>query len=784
MKIKENTIYIVSNSIKKDILLNNNELINTKFMSLEELIDKLTFTYDNKAICYLTNKYNIKKEVALTYLNNIKYIDNDDYNNESIKKLIDIKKELDDNNLLIKDNYINLLLKDKDIIVYGYDYIPKYYRKYLDKINANIIDKEYKDYKHDIYEFNFIDEEIEYVSNKIIDLINNGVDINKIKLCNIDDDYIIPIKRIFDLYNIPVELNNNDNIYNTLIIKDFLSLIKDNTIEESLDLLKDKYDLNDEDNNYIYNKLINLLNSYYFIEDKQSIINNLIYDLKHISTNKKILRNKVETITLSNSIINEDNYIFLMNFNTSSIPKIYKDDDYISDEIKEKLGIETSKELNKIEKEKDINIIKSIKNLTITYKLKTPYEKYIKSTLLDGLDYEVKQGKVINKYSNKMNYFKLSNKLDDLIKFSYKDNELDYLYSTYKDIKYRRFNNSFKGINKDDLYKLLNNKLSLSYSSMNNYYKCPFRYYMENVLYLSKEEKTFAIDIGNIFHELLSKSFNDNFDLDEEFEKVVSNTSVPKEIFFLNKLKDELKFVIDTIKYQNSFSSLDKALFENKVYVNKSGSIKLTFTGTIDKLLYKEDNDKTYVVIIDYKTGNPDINLNNSVYGIDMQLPVYLYLTKNMNIKNVEVIGFYLQRILDNEINKEKGKSYSSIKKDKLKLLGYTNSEEELISLFDKNYFDSEVIKSMKKTSNGFSKYARLINSSDIDKLINLTEKHIDNAFDKVLDGDFSIKPKRIDNELVSCKYCKYRDVCFRKEEDIENLKEKDILEYLNGGAE
>ena len=319
---------------------------------------------------------------------------------------------------------------------------------------------------------------------------------------------------------------------------------------------------------------------------------------------------------------------------------------------------------------------------------------------------------------------------------------------------------------------------------MNNYYKCPFRYYMENVLYLSKEEKTFAIDIGNIFHELLSKSFNDNFDLDEEFEKVVSNTSVPKEIFFLNKLKDELKFVIDTIKYQNGFSSLDKALFENKVYVNKSGSIKLTFTGTIDKLLYKEDNDKTYVVIIDYKTGNPDINLNNSVYGIDMQLPVYLYLTKNMNIKNVEVIGFYLQRILDNEINKEKGKSYSSIKKDKLKLLGYTNSDEELISLFDKNYFDSEVIKSMKKTSNGFSKYARLLNSSDIDKLIDLTEKHIDNAFDRVLDGDFSIKPKRIDNELISCKYCKYRDVCFRKEEDIENLKERDILEYLNGGAE
>ena len=90
------------------------------------------------------------------------------------------------------------------------------------------------------------------------------------------------------------------------------------------------------------------------------------------------------------------------------------------------------------------------------------------------------------------------------------------------------------------------------------------------------------------------------------------------------------RIALYTIKYQNTFSSLDKALYENKIYVNKSGSIRLTFTGTIDKLLYKEDGDKAYIVIIDYKTGNPDINLTNTVYGLDMQLPVYLYLASNM----------------------------------------------------------------------------------------------------------------------------------------------------------
>ena len=42
----------------------------------------------------------------------------------------------------------------------------------------------------------------------------------------------------------------------------------------------------------------------------------------------------------------------------------------------------------------------------------------------------------------------------------------------------------------------------------------------------------------------------------------------------MKKLKEELRFIIDTINKQNSFNSLDKSLYENKVYINKEGNIK------------------------------------------------------------------------------------------------------------------------------------------------------------------------------------------------------------------
>ena len=89
----------------------------------------------------------------------------------------------------------------------------------------------------------------------------------------------------------------------------------------------------------------------------------------------------------------------------------------------------------------------------------------------------------------------------------------------------------------------------------------------------------------------------------------------------------------------------------------------------------------------------------------------------------------------------------------------------------------------MKITSNGFSKDTKLVTKDQINSLIKLTEKHIDDAFNNILDAKFDINPKRIDDTLVSCQYCKYRDVCFRKEENITDLEKQENLDFLGGDS-
>ena len=62
-----------------------------------------------------------------------------------------------------------------------------------------------------------------------------------------------------------------------------------------------------------------------------------------------------------------------------------------------------------------------------------------------------------------------------------------------------------------------------------------------------------------------------------------------------------------------------------------------------------------------------------------------------------------------------------------------------------------------------------------------LTDNLINSAIDEILEGSFDINPKRIDNKLIGCDYCEFKDICFRKEEDIKDLEKYDDLDFLRG---
>ncbi len=774
-----NKILIINDYAKNTLLKKINKLLNIKIITLSELKKNYIYDYDYKSVLYVSNKYNCIPSIARKYIENTYYINNE-CKSEKIELLTKIKNDLEENNLLIKNNLYRKYLNNKDIVLYNLKYIDKYYLNIIEELSStnNIItyNEEKETSIKKIYRCNNNEEEISFVCSKICELIKSGIDINNIKLTNVKSDYTYIIRKTFKLFNIPINIKSDESIKSTMIVKKFKELYNEN-ITEVMDKISELITNNYEKD--IYKSILNVVNKY--SDSNYMDVKEILFDdIDNIKIKRDEFKNAVNIIDFKSDLISDNDYVFLVNFNEGIIPINHKDEDYLNDIEKNNSGIDTSFTLNEKETNEVIETIKTTHNLILTYSEYNQNNKiYVSSAYSSDILEEEKVNLNFNN-SNNYNKLRLLSEKDDNNKYGTLSSDLLTLSAHYKDEPYLTYNNKYKKISNDKLKNYLNKGLTLSYSSMNTFYQCSFRYYLDNILRVNKYEERFDAVLGSIFHEVLSKCFiNDDYDVILNYEKLISESTYPfneSEKFFLENLKNELLLIIDTIKEQLKYTSLKQSMYEKEIKIDISSDVKVTFKGFVDKILYDEFNGEKIVVIIDYKTGNPLLNINNSLYGLDMQLPVYIYLIKN-EIKNVRIGGFYLQKILSNVSNIQK-------RKESLKLQGYSNEDIDILEKVDSSYENSCVIKSLRTTQNGFYSYSKIINDEQIDTLYNIVESKVKEARDKILNTEFDINPKEMDDKNIGCKFCKYKDICYMTSSDIVKLKKIDnVFSEVNDNA-
>ena len=762
--MNKSKLIICPNEEKIKILLsfnNSKEFNPIKFMTKDEFFNNYYFSYNDDTIYYLMKKYNYNIDVCKVYLNNLYVIDIDkNYNSSKLKFLKDLKKELIENNLLVFNNGFREYLKDKDIEVKNYYDLDLYEEEVLN-YKSNIIPSSIN---NSVYEFNTMEEEVSFVCDKIIELINNGIDVNKISLCNVSSDYYYTLKRLFSYYNIPINIPFKNSIYSTKVVKDYLDT-------GMLDLENlNKYNIN--------KKLVNYITDINDPISKEILIDNL----KNTYISNVKYNNAVSIKDLFKEEFLDDEYIFVLGFNQDVLPKNYKDIEYISDNIKSELSMYTTDYLNKREKDTTIYVLSKIKNLYLSYKLSTPFESFFRSSLIDEMGLKVISDYKNNyKYSNFYNKLLLGDMLDKYSLYGEKNEYIEKLYNTYT-IPYNTYDNKFTGINKDTYLTHLAYPLKISYTSLNSYNECSFKYYLNYVLKLSEYESTFPAFIGSLYHEILSLYKNNNFDLDIEFNKYLEKRELSlKEKLLLVRIKKDLIELINVLKKQDEYTSYKDELYEKCVEIDLKKKVSVKFIGFIDKIMYYKNIEDTYFSIVDYKTGTIDTHIEPMKYGLHMQLPVYLYLIHyGRCFTNPIFTGIYYQNILfnyptwSNKVDKEIH--------DRYLLKGYSTDDTNILEKFDCTYKSSELIKSMSYSEDkGFSRFTKIINNDTMYNLIKYVRNEINNKTDKILDADFSINPKVYDKENISCKYCEFKDICFMKDKDIKYLDKVDNLDFLGG---
>lgn len=748
--IKDGDLVIAPNHIKKYILKTlskEKRLVNCKYMTIEQLKSHLFETYDEKALYYLMKNYKLKYTVAKEYLDNI-YL--------NIKDIRKYRDELSKENLIIKKVIPNY----QRVIFIGYESIEPYILKEIN--NYKIINNKLGDNKPTVYEFNNQTEELVYVGAKIIEDLNK-VSTKNMNLVIPNNDYYQELNRIFKMYKIPINYKNDYKIYSSKTVNTFIIKLK-----ETKDIKKSLEDITQNDT---YNKIIDILNKYSFIKKiDNTFIEILINEFQKITLKENEKENAIKVINYD-QIYDKNKYYYILGFNQNIITSLFSEEGIVSDKEKEKIGMFSANKKNKIEKEFITKIITSYPNIYISYKLNDNFQSYYPSSIISDLNLNIiKNPKPKYKYSNLYNKLLLSTLLDNYVNYNEIDDRLYELFPVYQNIDYKTYDNTFKCIKPKKIKDYLKSNLSLSYSSMNNYFLCPFKFYVENILKLNPFEESFAIKIGNLFHKILEKMYQKDFDIDTLFTQLKDNLELTtSENFFINKMYNIIKQDIKAIKMQDSLSEFKNKITEKKINIKLNKNLTINFTGIVDKISTLDN----YILITDYKTGAADANLENIDDGLHLQLPVYIYLIKN-EFKDSKIVGFYLQKLINTkQTDKEEDP------KEKLKINGYTIDDEKIIQKIDKTYEDSQIIKGMKKNKTGFYSYTKLIKEEEIEKIYKITEENIHKVIDAVEQGKFKINPKRINNKLISCEYCKYKDLCYFKEDDITTLKTKKLKQIV-----
>ena len=797
---KNKCFLIVAENFKKKYYINKfkNKLLNINYISTKDFLNRFFFKVKKEAIFKVVSYFNLPFQEAKVYLDNIlvSYLAQGKTNLKDIDKYkedmaIKIYEYLDKEEMIERDSLFNVYLKGKTVLLteesaflskiignIDYDFIN------LEPSNASnissLVVQTYRD----------TEDELFMTFERISKLVSQGT-----PLCDIyivaSDDYSYQIDDMANYYNLKCNHKANKPL---LYYKKCRELLDD--------YFSSNFESKSQDQNYhsLYNKVLNVLNKYDYmhIENKALLREVIEEELKVTKVEAVKFTNAIHLVTLDEVMAITHKHIFILNFEDGILPRQFRDDDFFSDDLKKRCCLLTSTDKTELEEQKIYNILGEDNKYYLSYTIDS---KVAASSLIKKFNMQLKKNEVAgySHFSNRYNKKLLAAALDEFSKYHIRKGGVERLKATYKDIPYLGYSNKFSGLNNTNFIKSLKGKLSLSYSSMDNYYQCPFAYYVNHILHLDEYQITFPTLIGSIFHQVLEECLSGDKDIDESFAEskkasMGNYKMCPSDEFLLSELKVNLREAIDIIRAQYKDINYLEELHEQRIVIAdeqeiETEKIAVRLTGIIDKLLYKEVKNEqgqvvSYFSVVDYKTTTSkstiDLGLDLIEYGLHMQLFVYLYLVQNSNVLvNPQVGGFFLQPILSSTIlSADSAESLEDQKNKLYQFRGYVNSSTLVDDTsFDKSYQNSSIIKGLKQKKDGtFTKVA--LSSAEIKEYTAKIEYKYKEAVDNILGAKFDIAPKNINgNRYNSCTYCKYRDLCYRKDSDIVYISQGDTDE-------
>ena len=323
-----------------------------------------------------------------------------------------------------------------------------------------------------------------------------------------------------------------------------------------------------------------------------------------------------------------------------------------------------------------------------------------------------------------------------------------------------------------------------SVTRLQNYRTCPYQYFLQYGLGI-EERKTGDVDpldYGNYLHAGLHKfgdrlkkenrQWRDADDKDiENLSKEITEELVPRikagalssdiSLRYTKRVLDRtFEDALKRFRRWSRQSGFDTIDLERPFTVRISAGPHDSFTliGRIDRV----DSDGKHVVVSDYKTGSPTVNLRDILNGTSLQLITYLLaLSKDEETKDL-LPAAMMYIYLHGNVRPVETVPPDGIPdlKENSQINGLFLNNPAVLESLDKEAGHDKSFIPVRYTSKGAVHGASpVLSDAQFESLKTITEQILIHLYEEIQSGDISIYPIK-SGQFTACTYCPYKSIC------------------------
>ncbi len=371
----------------------------------------------------------------------------------------------------------------------------------------------------------------------------------------------------------------------------------------------------------------------------------------------------------------------------------------------------------------------------------------------------------------------------------------------------------FKIFDKKNAEKLFGKNLNISASQLEKFNLCRFSYFCNYGLNVRERQRAEInpMQYGTIVHYILERFFGEYtkeeyLSLEEDkFQKIVCAYLAEYAIKYFgeeqlesNSFTYRLKTILDNVMYlmkhimeelsQSEFFVADCELkigedIPSYTIVLPDGH-KIAVCGSVDRVDIMQRADITYLRIIDYKTGTKQFKLSDILYGINLQMLLYLHsIEASGGDKYGEIVpaGILYMPATVPYISSDSLKSIDKLPDElnkKLKMNGLLLKDTEIIHGMDKTDVATYIPVKIKAGEPVSS--TSLATLAEFGKIFKKVDMLIAEMGENIYNGNIEAKPLKGGHD--SCEYCPYDSVCaYRQSNPITcfSVDNKTVIEEI-----